>query len=74
MVNMYSMSSMGSMNTSFSGGNVFQNYKQKYGCGYEDFGTRPYAQPYPMAIVPRRPESAIQKSWLARFIKRCFIS
>ncbi len=79
MVNMYSGSmmpmgmNMGMANTQGSG-NVHQALKTKYGVGYEDFGSRPYAQPYPMAIVPRRPESGMDKTWLGRFIKRCFIT
>ncbi len=81
MVNMYSGSMMpiGGMNTNmngFQGGgtNAHQALKAKYGVGYEDFGSRPYAQPYPMAIVPRRPEPACQKTWLGRFIQRCFLT
>ncbi len=76
MVNMYSMGPMGmmgGMNNSFSSsGNVHQTLKQRYGVGYEDFGTTPYAQPYPMAIVPRRPEPPSQENAFLRFIKRCF--
>ena len=77
MVNMFtsSMSPMGNMNNSYgSGGNVHQDLKAKYGVGYEDFGSRPYAQPYPMAIVPRRPLSACENNWFGRFIRKCFMS
>ena len=74
MVNMFSGSMM-PMGSNMQGNvNVHQNLKNKYGVGYEDFGSRPYAQPYPMAIVPRRPISDLENNWLARFIKRCFIS
>ena len=73
MVNMYSMGMMGGMNGMYgAGGNVHQQLKQRYGVGYEDFGTRPYAQPYPFAIIPRRPESPCQENAFCRFLKKCF--
>ena len=80
MVNMYSMGmmtgmpGMNGMGGGFgnSGVNVHQQLKQKYGVGYEDFGTVPYAQPYPMAIVPRRPETPLQKNLFYDFLKKCF--
>lgn len=69
-----SMSPMG-MNSAYgNGGNVHQNLKGRYGVGYEDFGSRPYAQPYPHAIVPREPVPALEHSWLGRFFKRCFLT
>lgn len=77
MVNMYSMGSMGMMNgygMNNMGGssvNVHQNFKSKYGVGYEDFGTRPYAQPYPMAIIPRRPEPSYENAF-RRFLNKIF--
>ena len=77
MVNMYSMGmmngmyGMGGMNYG-AGGNVHQQLKQRYGVGYEDFGTRPYAQPYPFAIIPRRPEPPCQENAFCRFLKKCF--
>lgn len=77
MVSMFtgSMMPMGmNMNNAQGGSNVHQSLKTKYGVGYEDSGTRPYAQPYPMAITPRRPEGAIEKSWFSRFIKKCFLN
>lgn len=73
MVNMYSMGSMGMYN-SMQGGNVHQYYKNKYGVGYEDFGSRPYVQPYPMAIVPISPKPTLERFWLGRFLKKCFFS
>ncbi len=76
MVNMYSgsMMPMGyGMNGSQGSVNVHQNMMAKYGVGYEDFGDRPYAQPYPMAIRPTNPPHPIEDSWLARFIKKCFL-
>lgn len=77
MVNMYSSSMMPmgmNMGNVQGSNNVHQNLKAKFGVGYEDFGSRPYAQPYPMAIVPRRPDSDIDKTWFGRFIKKCFLS
>lgn len=73
MVNMYSMGmyGMGGMNYG-SGGNVHQQLKSRYGVGHEDFGTRPYAQPYPFAIIPRRPEAPCQENAFCRFLKKCF--
>lgn len=78
MVNMYSMGSMmGGMNGMYgsnsTGANVHQSFKGKYGVGYEDFGSRPYAQPYPMAITPRQPNPPCYESAFCRFIKKLFI-
>ena len=71
MYGMNSMYGMSGMNS--SGGNVHQSFKSMYGVGYEDSGaTRPYAQPYPMAIIPRAPEPPIEKSWFGRFLRKCF--
>ena len=53
-------------------GNVHNYFKARYGVGYEDCGTRPYAQPYPMAITPRRPEPLREQFWLTRFLKKMF--
>ncbi len=75
MVNMFSGSMMPTNMNSFQGSvNVHQNLKAQYGVGYEDFGSAPYAQPYPMAVVPHRAEPAIEKTWLGRFIKKCFLT
>lgn len=53
-----------------NGQNVPQSLQQRYGNGYPDFGSRPYANPYPMGIVPRRLNvnelSAFQK--ISKFI------
>lgn len=76
MVNMYSgsMMPMGmNMNNMQNNVNVHQNLKAKYGVGYEDFGTRPYAQPYPMAIIPQPPVSKCENSWFSRFFQKCFL-
>jgi hypothetical protein len=82
MVNMYSMNSMGmggmsgmmgssGFSNNSNSTNVYQNFKAKYGVGYEDFGVRPYVQPYPMPILQTEPEPLMQRSWLGRFIMRC---
>ena len=69
---MYGMYGMSGMNNMYGGGNYHQAVKRQYGIGYEDSGaTRPYAQPYPRAIVPKGPEPVMEKSWLGRFIKKC---
>ena len=78
MVNMYSMGmmgggmyGMGGMNNN-SQVNVHNQLKQRYGVGYEDFGTRPYAQPYPMAITPRAQKPAYTENAFFRFLKKIF--
>lgn len=70
---MYSMGMMNGMGNMYGAttGNVHQYYKSRYGVGYEDFGTRPYAQPYPMAIIPRRPEPCYENP-ICRFLKKIF--
>lgn len=67
---MYGMNSMNGMNT--GSGNVHQQLKERYGVGYEDFGSRPYAQPYPFAIIPRRPEPPCEENAFCRFLRKCF--
>jgi len=81
MVNMYSMNSMGSMgnmgmmnNMYNSSGNVHQNFKNKYGVGYEDFNSRPYAQPYPFAVTPQSNVGNCYDCWFKRFIRKIFSS
>ena len=71
---MYGMNNMYGMNSMYgNGGNVHQAFKSMYGVGYEDSGaTRPYAQPYPMAITPRAPEPKIENNWFGRFLRKCF--
>ena len=63
----YSLNSMYGTN-----GNVHQNFNARYGVGYEDFGTRPYAQSYPMAITPKRTEPITEQFWIGRFIRKIF--
>ena len=73
MVNMFSMGSMSSMGGMYSqGGNIHQNLKNKYGVGYEDFNSMPYAQPYPFATTPIPPKTACQEFWLCKFLKKYF--
>lgn len=71
MVNMFSMMGYGNI-AGMNGGNVHQSLKAKYGVGYEDFGTRPYAQPYPQAIIPRHPEKPLAKTWLGKLIQKSY--
>ena len=84
MVNMYSMGMYGmyGMPTMYGangiynaygmGGNAHQQLKNCYGVGYENFGSSPYAQPYPFAIVPRRQEPPCEENAFCRFLKKCF--
>lgn len=72
MINSMFAMNMYSNTAGINGGNVHQSFKNKYGVGYEDFNVRPYAQPYPVAVVPRAPQTAFQKSWLGKFIKKFY--
>ncbi len=84
MVNMFSIGPMSMMGGAMpgmygyssmygQGGNYHQAVKRQYSIGYEDSGaTRPYAQPYPMAITPRAPLPVVEQSWLGRFLRKCF--
>ena len=72
---MYALNMSGNIyaNTAVLGaGNVHQSFKNKYGVGYEDFNSRPYAQPYPAAIIPKAPETPFQKSWFGRLISKLY--
>ena len=53
--------------------NIYNQLHGKFGCGHEDFGTRPYAKPYPMAIIPKSANAAVEKSWLRRFLEKCLL-
>ena len=75
--------SIGTRNNSFGpyglhGGpsinNVYTKSHALYGCGYEDYGTTPYRAAYPMAMITKDPIIARQKSWLQKFIEKCFIN
>lgn len=74
MFGMYPMGMFsGSLYSMYAPGvNVHQQLQNRYGVGYEDFGTRPYAQPYPMATVMRAPLPKCQENGFCRFIKKCF--
>ena len=74
MISMYGPMMYGSMGMTGAmySANVPQYFQQRYGCGHEDFGTRPYVQPYPMAINPIPKPSQYEEIWLCRFIKRYF--
>ena len=51
---MGAMGSMGmtGMSSTSSSGNAHQQLKEKYGVGYEDFGSAPYLRPYPFSASP----------------------
>jgi len=36
----------------YPAGNSYAYFRDKYGVGPEDFGVRPYLQPYPQAFLP----------------------
>ena len=36
----------------YPAGNTYAKFRDKYGVGPEDFGVRPYIQPYPQAYLP----------------------
>ena len=75
MNSMYPMNMMSGMYSNvagMNGGNVHQSFKAKYGVGYKDFNTRPYAQPYPVAIISRVPKTPIQKSWFGKLIAKLY--
>ena len=56
-----------------NGGNVHQAFKSQYGVGYPDSGaSRPFIQPYPMAIIPYAKESPVKKSWFGRVMSKLF--
>ena len=71
-IGMYSAMGYGNI-AGMNGGNVHQSVKAKYGVGYEDFGGKPYAQPYPQAIILREPEKPLPKTWIGRFLQKCFL-
>lgn len=52
--------------------NVHQHLKQRYGCGYEDFGNKPYKQGYPMGIVPREKKTPVQQNAFIKFLIKIF--
>ena len=72
MVNFYSVGMTG--NQYGCGINVHQQLKNRYGVGYEDFGTRPYIQSCPISYIPRAAEPPVPKNAFIRFLKQCFCS
>ena len=66
---MYGGMGMMGMGAGMNGnGNIPQSLQQRYGNGYADFGSRPYANPYPMGIVPQR-LNINEESTLKKFFK-----
>ena len=73
MLGMYSMyPNMYSNTIGLSNRNVPNDFKLKYGNGYSDFGTRPYAQPYPMATIPQSNSTKSTESFWQRFSRKVF--
>ena len=56
----------------YPSGNVYANFRNKYGVGPEDFGVRPYAQPYPTAIQPKPIQPIVKENWLKKLIRQCY--
>ena len=50
-----------------SGINVYQNMKQKYGCGHADFGTAPKFAEVPIEIAPARPAKQLPPGFWAKY-------
>ena len=61
---------IGMMGMGAPSGNVYQYYRDRFGCGYADFGTTPKVAPYPMDIVARGIEFPKRKSALVRFFEK----
>lgn len=55
-----------SMTGAMHSANVPQYFQQRYGCGPEDFSTKPYVQPYPVAYTPIAKKAPIKEHWLYR--------
>lgn len=67
------MSGMNSMNSMPGPANtIHQNFKNQYGVGYEDFGSRPYAAKYPMALTPKAQLQPIEKTEIVRILRKLF--
>ena len=64
------MSNMGMSGMSGSG-NVYQSLKAKYGTE-ADFRERPVIAPYPMEVIPKAQEPAIQKTWFSRLMNKLY--
>lgn len=74
MSGMYGMNSMYGMNCMYgSGGNAHRYFNSVYGIGYPDSGaSRPYAQPYPMAITPRGEVAKTPQNWIKRLVQKLY--
>ena len=66
MVMSFSPMSMG------NSGNMYQAMRAKYSCGYADNAERPKVAPYPMEIIPKEPDSIVQKNWFGRFFSKLY--
>ena len=60
---------MGMQNSS---GNVYDNVKAKYGCGYSDYGHRPKIGDYPVDTIPQPDLRPSEKTWLGRIIRKLY--
>ena len=56
---------------SFSGGNVPQQMKAKYGNGYVDYGHQPVAMAYPFEVVPKHCEKNNHENKFLKFLLQC---
>ena len=63
--------SFGAMGMGMSG-NAYQAVRAKYACGYADNAERPKATSYPMEIIPKEPDTVIQRSGLGRFLHNLY--
>ncbi|MBE7711312.1 MAG: hypothetical protein E7Z92_04140 [Cyanobacteria bacterium SIG31] len=70
MISMYGPMMYSSMYGSMGAPNVMQYYQQKYGSGEIDFGSRPYAQPYPVAISPIAEPAKPDRGWISNLIHK----
>ena len=71
MVNMYSIGGM--MGGYGSGGNVYQNLKNKYAVGYEDVGLTPSATTYSIPVKPRSIEANKPLTFWQKLFKSFYI-
>jgi len=60
---------IGSQNSS---GNVYQDIKAKYGCGYADYFERPKVGAYPVDTTPQPNPRPAEKTWLGRIISKIY--
>ena len=72
MISMYGPMMYSSMYGSMCAGNSMQYFQQRYGCGPEDFSTRPYVQPYPVAYSPIAKPAPVGQTLLGKFLHKIF--